>query len=161
MLVHSRDIEEDANETKIIGIYSTLGRANKTIEKYKSIEGFRDYPDDFYVKKFEVLPDDKKRKIKNNTLYYLRHEYSVDDKYDFVTAIGVYYSYKDAQKERRKLKKKPEYKNYLGGLYPPDGFAIWKYVLDEDYWKDGFVLWDSIDIPWWLKKHNNSIDKRL
>lgn len=143
MLFHSRDIGEDARATKIIGIYSSSKKADSTIAKYKNIAGFRDYPDDFYIHKFEVLPGSKIRKIKNNTLYYLRHEYAIDDKYDHITTIGVYYSYKAAQKEKRKLKKEPEYKNYPGGKYPPDGFAIWEYVLDKDDWTNGFVSGDS------------------
>ena len=32
------------DEEKIIGVFSSLEKANETIEKYKNLEGFRDCP---------------------------------------------------------------------------------------------------------------------
>ena len=61
-LIHSRKIEYKDGEwiccTIGIGVYSSLENAQKTIEQYKNITGFKDYPDDFKIEKIEVDFDD-------------------------------------------------------------------------------------------------------
>lgn len=63
-LTHQRKVEYDNKEQKwiycgkTIGYYSTRENAEKTIEKCKTIEGFRDYPDDFVIEEYEVDFDD-------------------------------------------------------------------------------------------------------
>ena len=53
LLQHSYEIEE-FDETKIIGIYSTKEKAKEVIEKYNTLPGFKDYPNDFYIDKYEL-----------------------------------------------------------------------------------------------------------
>jgi len=49
---------EPVNSTKIIGFYSSKAKAASVIERYKSIEGFKDYPNDFVIEKCEIDSDD-------------------------------------------------------------------------------------------------------
>ena len=59
VLQHSRllDAGEDVYETKLLGIYSSQEKAETAIERYRRLEGFRDYPDDFYIDRYEVDED--------------------------------------------------------------------------------------------------------
>lgn len=61
-LQHKRKIEPDGDDwvhdTITIGYFSTLKNAEQTIERYKNITGFQDYPDDFCLEKIEVDFDD-------------------------------------------------------------------------------------------------------
>jgi hypothetical protein len=61
-LEHKKKVEPDGDswvyDSKLIGYYSSVEKAEKTIEKYKNITGFKDYPDDFYIKELEIDFDD-------------------------------------------------------------------------------------------------------
>ena len=50
--------KENLYDIKTIGFYSSLKLALETLEKYKEIEGFRDYPDGFYIEKIQIDFDD-------------------------------------------------------------------------------------------------------
>lgn len=39
---------------RLIGLYTSFERAKETIEKYKLLPGFKDYPDDFYLEVYEI-----------------------------------------------------------------------------------------------------------
>ena len=58
MLSHSRAFNEETRSTILIGIYSSIEKAEDTISRYKSIEGFCDYPNDFSIEEMEVDFDD-------------------------------------------------------------------------------------------------------
>lgn len=53
LLQHSYEIEE-SEQTKIIGIYSTRDKAKTVVEKFKTLSGFSDYPDSFYIDEYEI-----------------------------------------------------------------------------------------------------------
>lgn len=60
VLQHSYEVGEEGNfeETKMIGIYSSKEEAEKTIEKLKTLPGFKDYPINcFHVGKYEIDKD--------------------------------------------------------------------------------------------------------
>ena len=46
--------EEDGDDLKILGIFSTQARADRRIELARSEPGFRDEPDCFYVSTYEL-----------------------------------------------------------------------------------------------------------
>ncbi|TYP73169.1 DUF7336 domain-containing protein [Paenibacillus methanolicus] len=48
LVQHAYDLEEEI-EVKIIGIFSSLEKAEAAVEEYKKLEGFRDYPDGFTI----------------------------------------------------------------------------------------------------------------
>lgn len=51
------EIEEGipSEETKIIGIYSSIEKAKETVEHFLTIEGFKDFPEDcFYIDAYKL-----------------------------------------------------------------------------------------------------------
>jgi hypothetical protein len=56
LLQHSYEIE-GSEQIKIIGIYSTRDKAKTAIEKFKTLPGFSDYPDSFYIDEYEIDQD--------------------------------------------------------------------------------------------------------
>ena len=52
LLRHSYEYEFDGetfDETKILGIYSSIKRVQQEIDYHKGLEGFRDYPEECFV----------------------------------------------------------------------------------------------------------------
>ena len=51
VLQHSYEYGEDLEytETKMLGVFSSKKSAEKAIEFYKTLVGFSDYPNDFYI----------------------------------------------------------------------------------------------------------------
>lgn len=49
---------EDDEEGKLLGVYSTMARAEARRESAKSVKGFRRYPDNFIVDGYEVDKDE-------------------------------------------------------------------------------------------------------
>ncbi|WP_441964432.1 DUF7336 domain-containing protein [Paenibacillus sp. TAF43_2] len=41
----------------LIGVYSSLEKAESVVERYKALPGFRDYVDNFYINEHEVDKD--------------------------------------------------------------------------------------------------------
>lgn len=139
-LFHKRLIERYHNEniysTLVIGYYSSLERAQTTLERYKSIHGFVNYPNDFYIQ--EVKVDDDNTMMKPLTsIISVYHEYDEGD-YEVLTFVGVYSTYKKAKQKINDLLKKPKYKNH------PDGFQVAKEKIDRDGWTEGFDVWKNI-----------------
>ncbi|NIK76421.1 hypothetical protein FHS15_001546 [Paenibacillus castaneae] len=59
LVEHSYEVGEDGvyDETKLIGIYSSLEKAESVVKRYKTIPGFRDYLDAFYIVEYEIDKD--------------------------------------------------------------------------------------------------------
>lgn len=51
---HSRALEDDARETKPIGVYATEEGAQSAIEQLREKPGFRDYPADFTIDRYKL-----------------------------------------------------------------------------------------------------------
>jgi len=45
---HEHEVE-GCDDVKLIGIFSSLEKANATVERYKNLPGFRDCKDSFFV----------------------------------------------------------------------------------------------------------------
>lgn len=56
LLQHLREDDESEN-VKVIGIYSTEERASEAIERLKTKPGFRDYPDGFCIDAYTIDED--------------------------------------------------------------------------------------------------------
>ena len=58
LLWHTHELTDGSgthDEEKLIGVFSSTEKANDTIEKYKSLEGFRDYPlKCFVIDEYEI-----------------------------------------------------------------------------------------------------------
>lgn len=138
LLSHSREVEKDVVSTAIIGIYSSANIVKQTISKYRSIAGFDMYPNGFMIDEYDVCTSQSVNSIKS--VYLLQHEYT-EDEYDYITTIGIYLNYKNAQDTVKKLSNEPKYQHYLGGLYPPNGFNIDEYIINASHWSEGFVTY--------------------
>jgi homoserine kinase type II len=57
VLQHTYEDENGNEETKLIGLYSTLEKANAVVERFKSLPGFQDYPDGFSVDHYRFNVD--------------------------------------------------------------------------------------------------------
>lgn len=57
LLQHSYEVGE-FDETKLIGIYSSKEKAESTVERFKHLSGFKDYPHEcFYIDEIEIDKD--------------------------------------------------------------------------------------------------------
>ncbi len=56
IIQHSYDFGE-CDETKMIGVYSSLVEAEKAVERSKKLEGFKDRPNDFHIDEYELNQD--------------------------------------------------------------------------------------------------------
>lgn len=137
LLSHSRKTEDDAICYKIIGIYSSLINAQKTIIDYKSIVGFKDYPNNFCIEEFEITSFNNECALSNHTVFFLQHEYSVRE-YEYITNIGMFFSHKDAKKYIDKLKEDISLQEQYNILFPDGEFSIANYIIDKNYWAEGF-----------------------
>lgn len=57
LLQHSYEKEIEGillEETKTIGIYSSHEKAELAVEEYKKLPGFKDYPDAFYIGRYQL-----------------------------------------------------------------------------------------------------------
>jgi len=56
-LQHSYEINDECEETKIIGVYSSREIAEKVVDEYKNLIGFKDYLDCFYIDEYKIDKD--------------------------------------------------------------------------------------------------------
>jgi len=56
MVEHSYEVGEDGmyDETKFIGVYSSLQKAEAVVERYKTLPGFKDYIEHFYINEIKI-----------------------------------------------------------------------------------------------------------
>ena len=53
---HSHDLEQET-ELKVLGVYSTEGKAEQRVTRAKAEPGFRDFPDQFFISEYELDED--------------------------------------------------------------------------------------------------------
>jgi hypothetical protein len=54
LLHHIRELEDDAEEVKLIGVYSTVRKAESAIEQLRKLPGFVDAPDGFEINEHTI-----------------------------------------------------------------------------------------------------------
>jgi len=57
ILWHSRPVDGDDTEDKLLGVYSSRERAVERAERAKHTAGFRDYPEDFVISEYQLDTD--------------------------------------------------------------------------------------------------------
>lgn len=140
MLRHSRLITEGAYDTKLIGCYSSLKNVKEVIKRYKKIEGFKDYPNDFNIETIEADINDFNNmcgEFNDNVVFRLVHEYYDGVEFDYVTELGIYSTIGKANEAQKKYSEQEILKDY------PDGFCIDEIKVDFDYWSSGFVKYED------------------
>ena len=71
-------------------------------------------------------------KMKMQKVYYLHHTRDKGTADEDDKEIGTYTSYQLAKEAINRLKDKPGFIDY------PNDFHIDEYIIDKDYWTDGF-----------------------
>ncbi|MFW5754889.1 MAG: DUF7336 domain-containing protein [Marinilabiliaceae bacterium] len=57
LLWHIHKINEEEEDSKLIGVYSSKEKAMKKIEEYKNIEGFKENPEGFEISEYQIDSD--------------------------------------------------------------------------------------------------------
>lgn len=117
-------------EISLLGFFTSLKKVNSSIERYRNIAGFRDYPNGFTVFEHEIEGEE--------TIVYVSSFYIHDAEYEFEYSrnLGVFKCESDA---RRAIE-----------IFRTNNSANWskdklevelnvdKYILDEMYCIHGF-----------------------
>jgi hypothetical protein len=56
VLEHSYE-DNQHEDTKMIGVYSSQEKAKETIKKFKKLPGFKEYPNGFNIDEYEIDED--------------------------------------------------------------------------------------------------------
>ncbi len=141
LLYHKRQIDIDAYNVKIIGIYSSLDNVKDTVKRYLHIPGFEDYPYDFCIEAFDVPTHRKYSHARKKDVFLLQYEHpDTDDSDEKVDIIGIYPTRSSAV-SAAKGERRGESRDKTASL--PRGFYIDMYQVDEDNWTEGFVIMPS------------------
>jgi hypothetical protein len=54
---HSRSLGEEDQDTKFIGVYTSEQRAEEAVARARTLPGFRDTPDAFFIDKYALDKD--------------------------------------------------------------------------------------------------------
>ena len=54
---HSRQISNDREDVKLIGVYGSQERAQEAVDRLRLVEGFRDHPNGFSIDRYIVDQD--------------------------------------------------------------------------------------------------------
>lgn len=145
LLYHKRFVEEDVYYSKIIGIYSSYERVSNTIQRYLTLPGFSEFPQDFYIESFNVQNDGIHCLMhKKDRVFLLQYLCSAscnpeEDDEDAVifgiypTKFAAILAQRKVRKNRRRIKKTEKVDLKLH-------FYIDKYIINEDNWAEGFVV---------------------
>ena len=141
-LEHKRTVEIDDKTGEIIsctillGFFSSEERCKEIIPQYLEQPGFKDYPNDFVIKRVEADVDDFNEIAGEfeSSVFYLSHEY-YDGEFDHISDLGYYSTQLLAEKAQIKYQVEPDLIGY------PDGFCITEYEIDESEWKEGFFTY--------------------
>lgn len=127
LLYHIRWIDDNFYDTKMIGIYSSYKNASDTINRYLHLPGFSEFHAGFHIDSHNIA-----RSIKNGTVYLLEGVSlvdfdEIDVSYDIYTnkiAAVLAFVIRKIRRNKQEAKK----------------FYIDKYIIDEDNWKEGFIV---------------------
>ncbi|MGO4888002.1 hypothetical protein ACJ2A9_09610 [Anaerobacillus sp. MEB173] len=137
-LTHQR-VDGTGFDEKHIGIFTDMGKLLKVIENYKTLPGFKDFPDGFYVTAFKLNCDYFHEEITHNFkkdyVWVLSHGYNDEDDNEIGTFFGVYSSLNRAKNSLKMYMELPKFKRH------PQGFYINKYILNQSEWQEGFVTY--------------------
>ena len=136
LLYHKRWVDDVFYDTKIIGIYSSHQRATDAIERYSYIPGFSEFNTGFYIDSFDVLCGRKSNSNKKNSIVYLLEGVCLIDSDEMIVSYDIYSNIIAAiwACVVKKLRRNKQ---------PSKKFYIDRYFIDEDHWKEGFIVIDN------------------
>ncbi len=132
-LTHVHLLEDQKNEEKDLGYFSSLEIVKDKIKYYQTLQGFNDFPNDFYIQKFDIPGDKIGSSVFEAVFYMHNEEYSIE--FDYF--IGVYSTEKQANKALAEFKsqnkdliiKNPLIKEFVSG----------KCLVNVFQWTEGFT----------------------
>ncbi len=142
-LNHSRIVGIDSDndelrDSKVLGLYSSRSEAYSAQERFRLLNGFRDFPNDFSIEKRRVNLDSSVAKLTSGMkIYLLTNEFSQEE-YDWVTDLGLFTSFEEVNETiSRSCSRVYRKKKYLNDR---DNYIIGVLNLDRDniFWDEGF-----------------------
>ncbi|MCA6068441.1 hypothetical protein JI747_014745 [Chryseobacterium sp. RG1] len=152
--------DETHRDAKFIGFFDDIQELEKVKQKFLLLSGFSEYPNDFYIKKYELnkihwqngftevvgeigrdyLPEEDCvpnysyiiKKINQETVFKVSHTYTIHTFLDDEREIGIFSDKKMANDVIDFLKQKEGFKKH------PDDFIIDEIVLNDQHWCSGF-----------------------
>lgn len=113
-----------------------LSKCQEAIDFYKTLPGFKDFPDNFCIDEITADEDffnDEVGKF-DTKVYFLCHEW-YDGEYDYVSHLGYYSTIQKAEQAEERFKLEKEFLEHL------EGFGIDEYFIDKLEWSEGFFSW--------------------
>lgn len=131
---------EWVTETKMIGFFTSVEKANAAAEKLRLQPGFCDHPDDFVTEPYAV-PED------TASVYYVQHSYYViEERMDITAEIGVFGGESEAMAAASEYEGNVRSTKYPVGSHSWDEdfdidnyLSVARYELDTADWQEGFV----------------------
>ena len=131
---HIRKVEKYFLDRKYIAICSTQEKAEEVVEKFRTYEGFEDFPDGFKIKRHFIDKVRTKARKERNMVYLLGfyREYA-DDTVD-TDVLGFFSTQKKAKEYLKKYKAKHLIKPKTRGFY------VERWRVDSNFhWEGGFL----------------------
>ena len=132
LVQHSYSISGYCDEGKYIGLFSSLEKARKAINKLKSKEGFKKYKQEFSIDRYIVDQVFWKRSInyKNSKNFNKKTIYQLEyDICEVINIVGLFSSKKRANNAVRKIKNKK-------------GLLLQSVLVNQVSWEDGFFTYN-------------------
>lgn len=152
ILTHVRKFKKELSECmynhqdkKLIGIFYSEEKCKDTLERYKNIQGFRDYAECFQIDEFvidsiyniplsEIFDQHREQKISIDLLYLIYFVEEFDDGHSDSKLLGVFSSQQKAENALKLIKQIPEME------FPQGEFEIYENKVDQLGWKQGFFI---------------------
>ena len=133
LLQHSYKISGYCDEVKSIGLFSSLEKAKRTVNKLKCQEGFKKHKNGFSIDRYIVDQVFWKKSInyKNSKnfnkkkIYQLEYDIWEENLCEVINIVGLFSSEKRANNAVRKIKNKK-------------GLLLQSVLVNQVSWEDGF-----------------------
>ena len=133
LLQHSYKISGYCDEGKYIGLFSSLEKAKRTINKLKCQEGFKKHKNGFSIDRYIVdqvfwkksINYQNSKNFNKKNIYQLEYDISEDNRCEVINIVGFFSSKKRANNAVRKIKNKK-------------GLLLQSVLLNQVSWEDGF-----------------------
>ena len=154
---------EVSDNAKLLGLYSTKEKAELAIDNFITLPGYKDYPNDFHIDRYELnencyvegfklsegiysvkgyvgRDDDNCQDANEKIVFMLQHGYkyinSDDNECEETRILGIYSTWEKGLLAKQYYKTLPGFKDL-----PDNCFYLGDYVLNEPtIWGNGFVI---------------------
>ena len=133
-IIH-RSHPKDVDTEKLIGFFSSLPNCNDIIQQYRNLDGFKEFPKQFKIKKYII----SKKVYDSMKVYYIQYYCDETNCIDYngktiCVNFGVWSNKKRAEQMKRLISK------ILLLLLKRGSVVCEQYTLDECEWQEGFTV---------------------